>query len=651
MDQVVRTACSHDCPDACALLVTVRDGRAIEVAPNPAHPITGRHLCVKVDRYLERVYSPDRVLHPLGRDGQKGGGQFVRISWDEALDTIAGRWRSILSEDGGEAILPYCYLGSMGLLSALGPVHAVFHALGASRLERTICGGQGNGLRSLCGTMGTEPENLEDADLIVAWGIDPVSTTVHTWDLIRRARRSGTRLGVIDPYRSRTVVQADLHVQPYPGTDGALALGLAHVILGDGLEDRDYLDRHATGVGEFRAAVRTWTPEHAGAVTGLQPEAIAELAREYARTKPAAIRYGVGMQRALGSGMALRAIDCLPALTGQWRHAAGGIVDARSLRMANLAALMRPDLGAPTRTLNMIQLGRHLTDPSLTPPIRALYVFNSNPAVIAADQTRVLHGLAREDLFTVVHEQFLTDTARYADIVLPATTMLEQDDVLGSWGYHYFALQRRAVEPRGDAKSNTEVARLLAARLALTDTVFEQSDDGLIALALDGSRAEQSGASLRRLQAEDFVRVGAGKGVAPFAGGGFPTRSGKFEFVSEDLARAGHGPLPIYVPPAEAPETRPDLAPRYPLRLLTRKRHQSINSSYGRLPVLARAEPHPCVEIHPADASARGIADGQRVHVWNDRGAVTCPAVVTDRVKAGVVSVAFGHWIHDGGSA
>jgi anaerobic selenocysteine-containing dehydrogenase len=319
--------------------------------------------------------------------------------------------------------------------------------------------------------------------------------------------------------------------------------------------------------------------------------------------------------------------------------------------MADVDALMRPDLGPPARTVNMIQLGRVLTDAALRPPVRALYVFNANPAVIAADQRRVLAGLAREDLFTVVHEQFMTDTARHADLVLPATTMLEQDDLLGSWGFHYFALQRRAIAPLGEARSNSEVARALAARLGFDDALFRLDDRGLIALALGGSRAEAAGATLARLERDDFARVGPGAGVAPFAEGRFPTPSGAFEFVSADLARAGHGPLPVYLPPAESPGTQPELARRYPLRLLTRKRHHSINSSYGRLPVLARAEPGPAVELHPDDAAARGIADGRRVRVWNDRGAMTCPAVVTDRVKPGTVAVPFGHWIGEEGGA
>jgi len=651
MDRIARVTCTHDCPDACAMLVTVRGDRAVDVAPNPAHPVTGRHLCVKVDRYLDRVYHPDRVLTPLRRTGSKGSGAFERISWDEALDAIARRWQDIIAVDGAAAILPYSYLGSMGTLSAFGTMHALFHRIGATRLERTICGGQNQGLTALVGATWTDPENIEDARLIVAWGIDLVSTSIHTWDIVQRARRRGARLVVIDPYRSRTAARADLHLPILPGTDGALALGMLHVIFDEGLADRDYIERFTTGVAQLQRLIEPWTPEATARETGLDPEAIVALAREYATTRPAAIRHGVGMQRAAGAGMALRALHCLAVATGQWRYAAGGVADARTVRAVDIGKLMRADLGPPApRTLNMIQLGRHLTDPTVAPPIRALFVWNSNPAVIAPDQQRVLEGLRREDLFTVVHEQFLTDTARHADIVLPATTMLEQDDVVGSWGFNYVALNERAIAPLGEARGTAEVARLLAARLGLDDEIFRLGDKELIALALRDSPAERQGASLARLEAEGFARVGPVRGEAVFAEGHFPTPSGAFEFASEALSSAGLGPLPVYVPPAESPRTTPDLARRYPLRLLTLKRHHSINSSYGALPVLLRAEPEPLLELHADDAKVRGIEDGRMVRVWNDRGSVAFRAQVTNRLRPGTVAAPFGSWMRAGAS-
>jgi anaerobic selenocysteine-containing dehydrogenase len=650
-DRVARVTCTHDCPDACAMLVTVRNGRAVDVSPNPAHPVTGRHLCVKVDRYLERVYHPDRLLTPLRRSGPKGSGTFERMAWDDALDVVVSRWREIIATHGAAAILPYSYLGSMGSLPAFGTMHALFHRLGATRLERTICGGQNQGLTALVGATWTDPENIDGARLILAWGIDLVSTSVHTWDIVQRARRRGARLVVIDPYRSRTAERADVHLRIHPGTDGALALGMLHVIFREGLEDSDYIERFTTGVETLKRLSAPWTPDTAAHATGLEPDSIVALAREYATTHPAAIRHGVGMQRAAGAGMALRSIHCLAAVTGQWRSAAGGIADARSVRSPDIGKLMRPDLGPPApRTLNMIQLGRHLTDPDLSPLIRALFVWNANPAVIAPDQQKVLRGLRREDLFTVVHEQFMTDTARHADIVLPATTMLEQEDLVGSWGFNYVALNEQAIEPVGEARSTAEVARLLAARLRLDDEIFRLADHELIALALRGSKAEQEGASLERLAAEGFVRVGPARGAAIFAEGHFPTPSGAFEFASEGLARAGLGPLPVYVPPAESPETSPTVARRYPLRLLTLKRHYSINSSYGALPVLLRAEPEPMLELHVDDAQVRGIAEGQAVRVWNDRGSVSYRAHLTDRVRPGTVAAPFGPWMHAGAS-
>src|SRR5262245_18135121 len=390
-DRVAHVTCTHDCPDACAMLVTVRDGRALNVSPNPTHPVTGRHLCVKVDRSLERVYHPDRLLTPLRRCGPKGSGEFERMSWDDALDVVVSRWREIIATDGAAAILPYSYLGSMGALSAFGTMHALFHRLGATRLERTICGGQNQGLTALVGATWTDPENIEDARLILAWGIDLVSTSIHTWDIVQRARRRGARLVVIDPYRSRTAERADLHLPIHPGTDGALALGMLHVIFREGLADRDYIDRYTKGVEDLDRLAEQWTPEAAARATGLTTGAIATLAREYATSRPAAIRHGVGMQRAAGAGMALRAMHCLAVVTGQWRYAAGGVADARTVRSAEIGKLMRPDLGPPApRTFNMIQLGRHLTDPDLTPPIRALFVWSSNPAVIAPEQRKVL---------------------------------------------------------------------------------------------------------------------------------------------------------------------------------------------------------------------------------------------------------------------
>jgi anaerobic selenocysteine-containing dehydrogenase len=622
--------------DACSALVSVdASGRAVGITADSSHPITGRHLCVKVDRYLERVYSPDRLLTPLRRTGRKRTGEFEPIGWDEALEEIVGRWTSIVDTEGPQAILGYSYLGSMGLLDAFGTTQALFNRLGATQLERSICGPQWFALSGLTQWPWSDPENLPDAETIVAWGIDPVSTSIHTWELIRQARKkNGAKLVVVDPYRSRTAAYADLHLRPHVGTDGALALAVGHVFIRDELHDLDYVQAHTSDFDSYSEAVEPWTPERAGAETGLGADEIVEFAHLYATRRPAAIKVGVGMQRSNGAGSALRAIQCLPALTGQWRWPAGGLTGAVSIGQANLPALSRPDLVPPgTRTVNMIQLGRVLTDPSMEPRVASLYVWNSNPAVIAADQQKVLAGLAREDLFTVVHEQFMTDTARYADIILPATTMLEHADLVGSWGFSYLSWNEAAIAPIGQSRSNAEVARLLAARLGFTEEVFALDDHQLMELALANSPAARGGADAEALRRDGFNRVGSPAATAVAA-------ERTFHFSCDALAGAGLHPVAEYRPPANSPTT----SAAYPLRLLTLKRHYSINSSYGGLPVMLQAEPDPIGQLNPSDAASRQIADGDPIRIHNDLGSVQCTASVTDKVPPGTIAVPFGRW-------
>ena len=643
--QVVRVTCTHDCPDACSALVTVDpSGRAVDIRADSSHPVTGRHLCVKVDRYLERVYSEDRLLTPLRRSGAKGSGEFEPIGWDDALDEIVGRWQAISAADGSEAILPYSYLGSMGLLDAFGTMQALFSRLGATRLERSICGPQGFALAALTRYPWSDPENLPDATTVVVWGMDPVSTSIHTWELIRRARRgNGAKLVVVDPYRSRTAAYADVHLRPHAGTDGALALAVGHVILRDGLHDADFIATRTSDIDAYRAAVEPWTPERAAVETGVSADDITAFAHLYATSRPAAIRVGVGMQRSTGSGSALRAVQCLTALTGQWRWPSGGISQALSIRHVDLSAISRPDLTPPgTREVNMIQLGRVLTDPAIDPPIRALYVWNSNPAVIAADQQQVLRGLGRDDLFTVVHDQFMTDTARFADVVLPATTMLEHADLVGSWGFSYLSWNEAAIAPIGESKSNAEVARLLAARLGFSEDVFQLDDHQLMELALAGAPASGLEPTAETLRRDGYARVAAPLGSAIAA-------DARFAFSCDALTGAGIHPVAEYRPPANRPNgTGPS-----PLRLLTLKRHYSINSSYGNLPVMLNAEPDPVCEIHPRDAHARRISGGELVEVFNELGRVACTASVSEAVTPGMVAVPFGRWRSDpdGGGA
>jgi anaerobic selenocysteine-containing dehydrogenase len=530
----------------------------------------------------------------------------------------------------------------MGILDGFGTTQALMNRLGATRLDRSICGPQGFALAGLTRVPWSDPEDLPGARTVVVWGMDPVSTSIHTWELIRRARRgNGAQLVVVDPYRSRTAAHADLHVRPHAGTDGALALAIGYVILRDGLEDREFLATRTSNADAYRRAVEAWTPERAAAETGVEEGVIVDLARLLATQRPVAFRIGVGMQRSAGAGSALRAIQCLTPLTGQWRWPAGGISQAVSIGAFDLPKLARPDLSPDgTREVNMIQLGRVLTE--LDPPIRSLFVWNSNPAVIAADQQRVRRGLARDDLFTVVHEQFLTDTARMADVVLPATTMLEHADLVGSWGFPYVSWNEPVIAPLGESKSNAEVTRLLAARLGFEEDIFRLGDHELMELAIEGSAAAAGGITAESLRRDGFARLGAppGRGVPA---------SAHFDFSSAALGKTGLHPVAEYRPPAH----RPSATAGPSLRLLTLKRHYSINSSYGQLPVLLNAEPAQRCEIHPADATARGIADGATVAVHNDLGRIRCLAVLTEAVPAGTVAVPFGRWRTDadGGGA
>jgi len=636
-----KVVCPHDCPDTCVMSVGVEDGRATTIGGDPEHPYTRGFLCAKVNRYLERVYSPDRLLHPLRRTGPKGRGRFERVGWDEALDEIAARFREVAAQHGPQAILPYSYAGNMGLLGFGSMDRRFFGALGASLLDRTICSSAGGaGLKATLGaSLGFDPEAVVHAKLVVAWGANIVSSNVHFWPLVEEARRRGARLVCIDPYRSRTADHADLHLAPWPGTDAALALGMMHVIFREGLEDRGYLDSHAVGGDELREKVREWTPERTARETGLEAATIEAGAREYARTRPAAIRLNYGLNRHAGGGTAVRTIAALPAVTGAWRDAGGGVLlsTSGSYPVAS-EALERPDLVPPgTRTINMSQLGQALTDPDLAPPVKALYVYNSNPAAVAPDQEAVLRGLAREDLFTVVHEQFQTDTADWADIVLPATTALEHYDLHKSYGHLYLSLSKPAIAPLGEARSNTDVFRALAARMGFDDPCFGDDDRELARQALDWSHPNLQGIDLERLERECSVRLAVPKDWAPFARGGFPTASGRAEIRSEKLAAQGHDAVTGYVPPREGPVTAPELAKRYPLAFISPPAHHFLNSTFSAQAVFVRREGEASVTLHPQDAAARGIEEGQLVEVFNDRGRFQASARVSDAARPGLV--------------
>jgi len=641
MGRVLKVVCPHDCPDTCVMSVTVEDGRATGIGGDPEHPFTQGFLCAKVNRYLERVYSPERLLHPLRRAGRKGEGRFERISWDEALDTIAARFREVVASHGAEAILPYSYAGNMGLLSFGSMDRRFFQALGASLLDRTICATAGAaGYKATVGrSIGFDPEAIVHARFIVAWGANIVSSNVHLWPLIEEARRRGARLATIDPFRSRTAEKSDQHLAIRPGTDGALALAMMHVIFRDGLEDRDYLERHTLGADQLRERVREWPAERAAPITGLPATTIEAFAREYATTRPAALRINYGLNRHAGAGMAVRTIACLPAVVGAWRDVGGGILLSTSgafpVRGARLegAELIRPD----TRTLNMSEIGRVLNDASLAPPVKAIFVYNSNPVAVAPESESVRRGFLREDLFVVVHDLFQTDTVDHADIVLPATTTLEHYDLHKAYGHLYLGLSRPAIAPLGEAKPNTEVFRLLAERMGLDDPLLRESDEQMARQALDWSSPMLQGRRFEDLERDGWLRLQLPKDWAPFAEGGFPTPSGKCELVSEALADAGHDPLPTYVPPRESAESAPELAKRYPLAFISPPAHHFLNSTFSAQPVFVRRESEPAVYIHPRDAAARGIRDGQPVRTFNDRGAFVSTARVSTAAREGVV--------------
>lgn len=640
--KVVKAACPHDCPDTCAMLVTVENGRAVRVAGDPDHPFTRGFLCTKVNNYEQRTHSEDRIRTCLRRVGAKGEGRFKEISWDEALDEIASRFRELAnSTEGAQTILPYSYCGTMGLVQSQSMDRRFFYRLGASQLDRTICATAGAaGYEATIGAkIGTDPERYKDARLILLWGTNTLTANVHLWPEILAARNNGARLIAIDPRRTRTADQCDEHIAPLPGTDAALALGMMNVIFAEGLEDRHYLERYTVGGDALRERAGEYSPERVAAICGIEAETIIRLARMYATTKPAAIRINYGVQRHAGGGMAVRTLACLPAVVGAWRDAAGGILLSTSgMFPLNYQALERPDL-MPTpvpRTLNMSELGNLLTKVD-DPPVRALYVYNSNPAAVAPDQANVLKGLQREDLFTVVHELFMTDTCDYADIVLPATSQLEHFDLHKAYGHFYLMINERAIEPLHQARPNTEVFRLLAARLKFEEDCFRDSDEELARQALETDHSWLKGITLERLREHGWMRLNVAEEFAPFAHGNFPTPSGKCELYSETLEAAGLPAVPDFIPPCESRQSSPELASRFPLGLISPAAHAFLNSSFANLPKQLRQELQPFVEVHPDDARARGIADGDRVRLFNERGSCELNAVVTTRARSGVV--------------
>jgi len=685
--RVVHTVCSHDCPDSCAVLVTVNEeGRAVKVQGDPSHPVTQGFLCGKVARYLDRVYAPERILYPLRRKSgvpkaplQRGREHeaFERITWDEALDGIAVRLQQISDAHGPESILPYSYAGTIGVLGYGSMDRRFFHRLGASQLDRTICSEAGGQAWNLVygKKLGMPTEDFRLAKLILAWGANIHGNNIHLWPMVEQARRKGARLIVIDPYRTRTAALADWHIAIRPGTDAALALGMMHVILNEGLEDRAYIETMTHGFDRLAERAREYTPERVAAWTGMTAAGIERLAREYATTQPAAIRLNYGVQRCENGGAAVRATVMLPALTGAWMHRGGGAQLSTSGGFSwREQAIRRPDLmlasplGRPARVVNMSTLGYALTElgksgdqrseigdqnteahASEGPAVHGLFVYNSNPGAVAPNQNAVRRGLARADLFTVVHDLFFTDTTDYADYVLPATTFLEHSDVQGAYGHYFVQLSQQAIEPLGEARSNVWLFGRLAQRMGFPEPCFRDTTEEIIrqALGIDpsgGPDGHSTNAGMEHITYENLKEQGHiplafhRDGFRPNTSGQIPTPSGKIEFYSEALAAEGLDGLPGFVPPAES--RWGESAKQYPLEFLGRKADNYMNSTFANLDGHRKMEARTSqrLEMHPADAEARGVADGDGVRVWNARGALHLTAMLNPSLPAGVVA-------------
>ena len=658
MKRVVHAACPHDCPDACGVLITVDDGRAVKIQGDPSHPVTRGFLCAKVAKYLDRVYSPDRVLYPMKRiapkgfagDGARATQAFQRISWDEAIDEISSRFKSIAAEFGSEAILPYSYGGTLGKLNNASMDRRFFHRLGASQLARNICSAAGEaGLKSVIGVkLGTEPEQFSHSKYIIAWASNIHGNNVHLWPFIEEARRNGAKLVVIDPYRTRTAACADWYLTINPGTDAALALGMMHIIINNNLYDADYVARHTLGFDELRAKVQEYTPDKVSRWTGISAADIQTLAIEYATMRPAAIRMNYGVQRSENGGTAVRAITMLPCITGSWKEAGGGLqLSTSGAYGLNEAALERTDLmqtslGRPARVINMVELGTALN--TLTdPPVKALFVYNSNPAAVCPNHNDVIRGLLRPDLFTVVHEQFFTDTTDYADIVLPATTFFEHKELQSAYGHYYLQVSHQAIEPLGECRSNVATFRDLALRMGFEEECFRDSVEDMMDEGLESPNPWLHGITRERLENEGHIRLNfSGNGEAPsqpflpFADGHFRTASGKAELYSENLKAQGLDPVASFVPPQESRHS--DQAKAFPLELLARKADKFLNSTFTNLPTLQSWEEMGLLEMNPADAEPRGIRDGDMVRAFNRRGEIQLKARVDGSVSPGVVA-------------
>ncbi|ARP42719.1 molybdopterin-dependent oxidoreductase [Geobacillus thermodenitrificans] len=632
---VFPSVCSLDCPDQCGLLVHKKDGKVVKIQGDPSHPVTKGHICNKVRNMMERIYDPKRLKYPLKRIGAKGEGKFARISWDEALETIAAKWKELIETYGPESILPYSFYGNMGRLSAEGMDRRFFHRLGASLLDRTICSSAGSqGLQyTMGGGFGIDPEETIHAKLIIFWGINAVSTNMHQVILAQKARKNGAKIVVIDVHKNQTGQLADWFIPILPGTDAALALGMMHILFAENLIDDEFLRKYTVGYEELREHVVQYDPVTVSNITGVPVEDLYTLARWYGQTTPSFIRIGNGLQHHDNGGMCIRTIACLPALTGQWLVKGGGAIKSNSGYLAlNQISLQRPDLlqNKHTRIINMNRLGEALLE--LDPPIRSLFVYGTNPAVVAPNSNKVRQGLAREDLFVIVHDLFVTETAKYADIVLPATSSFENTDLYTSYWHHYVQIQQPVIERYGESKSNVEVFQLLAKRMGFEDPCLYETEEEMISQALDNpTNPFLEGIRYETLVEKQYIKAKV-KRLLP---GTLPTPSGKIELYSKKMEQDGYPPLPTYTPIVDDGD--------FPFFFVPGPNHNFLNTTFSNNEKHISLEKEPRLYMNVKDALAKGIQDGDRVRVWNDRGECVLKASVGEHVLPGVV-VTQGLW-------
>ncbi|MCH9799097.1 MAG: molybdopterin oxidoreductase family protein [Betaproteobacteria bacterium] len=660
--------CPHDCPDTCSMEYHVQDGKLLKVTGNKEHPMTRGGLCVKLKDYEKRHYHPDRLLYPMKRIGAKGSKQFERITWNEALDTIASKWKAIIAEDGPQAIMPNSYLGNQGLVHGLNGGDAFFNRMGATVTERTFCG-EGSctaWLLTVGPTAGVDPESFAHSKYIVIWACNSVSTNLHHWHIIHEAQKKGVKVVVVDSYASKTAKEADWHIAPKPGTDGALAMAMMHVIIEEGLQDQDYIDNYTHGYKELAERAKTRTPEWAEKITGVAADDIRKFAREYATTAPAAIRLGVALERNYGGSQAIRAVSCLPALIGAWRYVGGGALQFPVWEHPyKFDVICRPDLiPEGTQVVNNLQFGRALLgELNLKTPIKSVMVWNTNPLTQAPETDKIARGLEREDLFTIVADHFMTDTAAYADIVLPAAMGAEMEDMVLSWGHLYLTYNEKCIEPPGEALPNQEIFRRLAKLMGYEEDNFKWSDAECLEHYVDWNAPTCEGIGLDYLREHGFARLkdfGDKDVRARHAEGNFPTPTGKCHFLVEGAKNFVAGPfrqmyegfqpgedldpLPDYLESRESPATNPELAAKYPLSIISPKSHAFLNSCYANMDGQQKAQGEQFVMLNAADANARKVKEGDTVKVFNDRGAFEGKAIITEDVNAGIVVASLGYW-------